>query len=241
MAQNYRIENDTCTFSEGAKLIRRISFKKAFSKIVFPSSLRYICPEALSYSSIKSVYLPYGLKTIGDGAFRGAELEEVTIPGTVKKIGKGAFDLCKQLKTIIINRGVKEIGKDAFGDCRVEEIKIPNTVTTIRQSAFYGCRNLKSVELPSSTVIMPGAFYNTGIEHIYLCDSPSSYQCLVKAFNKGAFSHATQTSEVLSLVSGKNVTIYNRITLHVPKAMVQEYKNNPFFRRFNIVENDNIG
>ena len=53
-----------------------------------------------SYSQIKKIILPEGLKKIGEETFKNSKLEEVYIPSTVESIGKESFEYCLNLKKV---------------------------------------------------------------------------------------------------------------------------------------------
>ena len=72
-----------------------------------------------SYSQIKKVILPEGLKKIGHYTFCNSHLEEVYIPSTVESIGENSFAKCPNLQKVhlckdsIVQNKLK-IDKDDF-------------------------------------------------------------------------------------------------------------------------------
>ena len=66
---------------------------------------------AFSFSSIKNVVLPEGLKKIGMNTFRSSDIEEVYIPSTVEFIGEKSFVGCKHLKKVHLCRDSIEQNK----------------------------------------------------------------------------------------------------------------------------------
>ena len=92
-----------------------------------------------SCESLKSVYIPDGVRRICEYAFRGCKsLENVIIPNGVRIIDKGAFEWCPNLTKVELRNGIEKICKDAFYDCNIKVIKVPRTLTEIGNEAFGG-------------------------------------------------------------------------------------------------------
>ena len=70
-------------------------------------------------TGIKSVTMPYSLKTIGDYAFWNCSgIENLELGNNVNSIGVHAFNSCYGITTVTIPRNVRTIGRNAFFDCR---------------------------------------------------------------------------------------------------------------------------
>ena len=85
------------------------------TEVQIPSRAVSIGSGAFSYTGIRRLELPAGLKTIGDRAFSGCDqLTAVTIPDSVESIGAHAFTYCESLASVSLGSGVTAIGENAF-------------------------------------------------------------------------------------------------------------------------------
>lgn len=134
--------------------------------------------------SIKSIFLPSGIKEIGYHAFDNCDsLEKVTIPETVVSIGSWSFSGCSKLTTSgPINGGYSiefgwetSIPKYAFDGCRtLSSVVLPTTITSIGNAAFYDCINLQEIKLPEGIIsIGQFTFASSGLKEITIPSSVS--------------------------------------------------------------------
>jgi hypothetical protein len=115
------------------------SFKKsekanalAFSKIAEHVG-NFACQ---GMAKVKSVTIPYKVKTIGDYAFEDCEdLYDVVFPEHLEKLGKGAF-AWTDIEDVVIPEGVKEIPEECFFNTHLLTVKIPHSVKKICNMAF---------------------------------------------------------------------------------------------------------
>ena len=171
-------------------------------------------PWSSNRSLIKKITISEGVTSIGVNAFYNCSaLTSITIPNSVTNIGKGAFDGCEGLTSIIIPNWVTYIGKYAFSRCSgLTNIIIPNSVTGIGEWAFSWCTKLTSISIGNSV---------TGIGEWVFSDC-------------WALEDITVLSNVpLSVYPS---TFYKYATLHVKKGCAAAYKNNSYWKYFNIVE-----
>lgn len=194
--------------------------------IVIPSSIEYdgqtkIVNEIYSYAflgakEMTSISLPETIENIGDWAFCDcAKLTAILIPESVKIIEIYTFMDCTSLTDIKIPNSVEKIESFAFWGCSsLSKIKLPDKVSEIDDYLFQGCKNLKSVILgPNVTRIQLNAFNDT--------KSPINIYCYSLS--------APKLDKV-----GLNIDI-NKITFHVPKSAVDEYKKRYSSLNINIV------
>ena len=104
--------------------------------IELPEGITKINNYAFSNLKIRSIELPYTLKTIGKNAFYNCSLnQDIIIPDNVISIGDRAFCYNK-LKKITLGKSLKIIGTEAFLSCNDDDILIPASVTKVGAHAF---------------------------------------------------------------------------------------------------------
>lgn len=97
---------------------------KNLQEINFPSTLTKIFQDALSFTSLKKVVLPYGLQTIENTALsNNYYLESADLGESLRLIPKFLFSECVNLKYVYL----------------------PPTITYIRQKAFDKCCSLRCI------------------------------------------------------------------------------------------------
>jgi hypothetical protein len=86
-------------------------------------------------------------------SFGGVALKTITIPYGIKTIGERAFSLCSELTAIQLPNSLEYIDGLAFFLCiNLTSLKIPSSVKSISYRAFENCSGLRRVEIwmPSS-------------------------------------------------------------------------------------------
>ena len=63
---------------------------------------------------------------------------------------------------------VDEVLEGAFKNSTITSVKLPETVKTIGKEAFSGCKNLKECHLMGAEYVNEKAFYDTGLEQVWL-------------------------------------------------------------------------
>jgi uncharacterized protein YjdB len=197
--------------------IGEMAFKQCYdlTSVTIPVGVTSICKEAFYFcTSLTSVTIPEGVTYIEGNAFTECvELASVTIPKSVNKLGSFVFSYCKKLKSVIIPEGVTTIDVGAFKYCSsLSSVTIPTTVTGIHVSAFDGT-SLTSVTIPQNVnTIYSKAFGN--------CKQLKDVYC-----------YAEKMRYVNTDVFEGSYPEF--ITLHVPAAYMDYYKENEPWSLFN--------
>ena len=149
------------------------------------------------------------------GYAEAGALHPVTYP--VTSIGQYAFRDCSGLTGVSIGSNVKTIGFDAFWNCTsLSSLDIPDNVTTIENWAFEGCSSMNPVKIGSGVTSIGGSAFSgcTGLYHI---------EC--RATTPPTITNTTFPS-----------SLYSKVTLHVPKAALNAYKNANYWMNFTNIE-----
>ena len=197
--------------------------------VTIPSSVTYdgktysvtaIGGYAFAYcSGLTSVTIPNSVTEICIYAFSGCSgLTSITIPNSVTDIDFFAFSGCGGLTSVTIPNSVTGIGFYAFYRCSgLTSIDIPNSVTGIGSSAFEGCYGLTSITIGNSvTHIGSSAFEG--------CFSLTSVTCL-------AVTPPTADSGCFDF----SHSIYDPMTLYVPKQSVGDYQTADEWKNFTTI------
>lgn len=147
------------------------------------------------------------MTSIGESAFSGCSgLTFVTIPDGVTSIGNSAFSRCSGLTSLTIPNSVTSIGHESFEDCSgLTSVTIGNGVTTIGGETFKDCKNLTYIVIGNSVATIGGQSFGNS----------------VKLTDVYCYAEAVPTADVSTF---KKTPIEN-VTLHVPAASVDNYKN----------------
>ncbi len=167
--------------------------------------------------SLGKIDMHSGVKYIGDFCFDQSGLEEVTLPKSLEYLGQNAFSNCKSLKRVV------------FTGHRISEIA---------GYTFDGCSALEEVVLsPGVESILSYAFQNTGLKELTL---PASVN---KIYSYAFIGTPLIRLNLLSRTppaTGKLFTAADqrRITLHVPKGTLADYRNAPLWKNFVTIIDD---
>ena len=184
--------------------------------------------------NLKTLRLPAQLTKVPYMAVADCKsLQEITIPATVEEIDNSAFEDCRSIRSITFEgagapQGAAQyapttgcalwrIGNWAFYNCHeLQNLLIPEGVTEIGDAAFYGCVYLQDM-------VLPGTIETIGDNAFALC---------------GKLQKITVLSTTPPTIEAKTFYDVNRaIPVYVPAEAVADYKNDRYWKEFNIQSN----
>ena len=200
--------------------------------VIVPKKKHYNSECLKRRTSIKSVFIPEGIKSIGENAFAECtNLTSVTVPNSLTGLGRGAFHGCSGLADI---NGLVIVGNVLYNYYgQSSEVVIPNHVSIIDDKAFYGCRNLKKVILPDGLLeIGNGAFW--GCRELEMPVFPES----LKTVGQEAFRMCKQMSDSEGFLIAKHVLFgyYGNETVVTIPEDVERIDNHVFENQLSIQE-----
>ena len=179
----------------------------------FPEGLRKIGDEAFfGCKNLVNATLPEGLDELGFACFKGAGIRNVRFPKKLKSVGHASFAECNNLTELVIPEGVEALEMDAFACCNnLVSVKLPSTLKTISRGVFWDCQSFEEITIPAgvSTIGEYVFFYCKNLRHVY--------------------NYAPEPQAVSSIFNLPGITI------HVPSASVELYRNAPHWRMLDIV------
>jgi hypothetical protein len=89
---------------------------RSLLSIDLPDSLTHLPKDCFSYSSLRYVRFPSGLRSIGSGCFLGTKLESINLPDSVTIIESEAFVTSSSGSILSIDGGITGISATAFGN-----------------------------------------------------------------------------------------------------------------------------
>lgn len=218
ISYNYDAENKVAEVKEISNTFR--------GDVIIPSTVVY---EGQTYTVTR----------IGDAAAYGKFIASVSIPNTVTYIGSQAFRFCSNMTTVSIPSSVTFIGEYAFYGCSsLTSVELPDELTSIETYSFQNCSSLTSVRIPDKvTTVSFYAFSGcSAIESVTIGNS-------VSEIYDGAFGSCPSLSDVYCIAEnvpnaypssfGWNEA---QLTLHVPTALVSDYKGVEPWMNFGNIE-----
>ena len=207
---------------------------KSFDEFQYFTSVTAIPDRYFRGVSIKSIVLPYRLKSIGSYAFQEcSSLQSINIPDSVTSIGSSAFKGCSSLQSINIPESVTFIDNSTFSDCSsLQSIDIPESVKTIGNYVFKGCSSLRNIDIPDSVPCIGNEVFK-GCSSLQSIDIPESvtyigesafYDCssLQKIYVK-----SQDCPELAKDGSNRYLMFYNNAPsrkIYVPYKVLDTYK-----------------
>nr|MCR5448378.1 leucine-rich repeat protein [Solobacterium sp.] len=177
----------------------------SLTSISLPSTLQTIRAGAFyDCSSLTSITIPEGVTGIGRSAFYNcSSLTSITIPEKVTIIGSSAFSGCSSLASITIPDGITSIGESTFENCtNLSDVIYPSNLKEIGKNAFKNCKKYADIlSLESLTSIGEEAFSRTGLEKVYIYDTPT--------IGTNAFSYCENLNTVLIENSDTNLSLFS--------------------------------
>ncbi len=184
--------------------------------------------------NLKTLRLPAQLTKVPYMAVADCKsLQEITIPATVEEIDNSAFEDCRSIQSITFEGAVApqgaaqyapttgcalwRIGNWAFYNCHeLQNLLIPEGVIEIGDAAFYGCVYLQDM-------VLPGTIETIGDNAFALCSK---------------LQKITVLSTTPPTIEAKTFYDVNRaIPVYVPAEAVADYKNDRYWKEFNIQSN----
>ncbi len=139
--------------------------KKAFfnnsgiGKVVLPSGLTYLAPQAFQNSTVSEVNIPAGVENVPFYAFRSCtNLKSVNFEGeTIQFLGWGAFQGCSALESIDIPLLTAYPTREYAQSEGLE--KVYNANACINMYCFDGCSSLKEIVCEGPVVQDPKSYF----------------------------------------------------------------------------------
>ena len=189
---------------------------KGFGKIEsvnLPKQLKVIGEQAFfGCEGLVTVTLPEGFAELGHACFKKTGIRNVSFPKSLKSIGHASFAECHNITELVIPEGVETLELDAFACCHgLKSVQLPSTLKTISRGVFWDCPSLEEIRIPAGvgTIGEYAFFYCNELKHVY--NYAPEPQAVSVIFNRGD------------------------ITVHVPAASVERYRNASHWKRFTIV------
>lgn len=187
------------------------------------------------------VRVPKNVVVLRDGVFEGcSSLTGVILPDDLQSIGTNTFAGCTKLTgNINMGRMLTRIGASAFADCTsLQSISMPRALQSLGDAAFMNCTSLTgTITLPGSVQYLgKGAFAGCSqIEHVVLPAEVSTVQAATFAGCTGlksitVYNEVPPTADATSF-QGVDCSA---ITLNVPDASLEDYRNAPVWSNFNL-------
>lgn len=149
----FKCSNDVSSIGKDA------FYSCGLTSLTLPTSLTKIGYEAFSYSKIKSIVIPSGVKELPERIFQScSNLEKVTLHSNIKSIGSYAFYKTAVTK-LELPQQLTTLGESALGSTKLIEVTIPDGVVVLERNLFAGSEDLKNVALKGSvTTLNEGVF-----------------------------------------------------------------------------------
>lgn len=233
----------------GLKTIGDYAFQESDidGEISFPSTLETIGHYAFNNTKIKTAHLPNTITSVGVYAFSKCyHLENASWPLNVETIPEHCFSRCSNLRTFEIPEGVSTIQKYAFYYSELFNPRFPTSLSLIEYGAFaYTATD--SLNISENMIVWNGAFDHCS--NLEYAEWPTTFFQI-----SGTGSYANNNNSVATyceklrdvylksptVVKYENTAFFNgntlsNITLHVPSFLVNSYKLDPYWYKFNIV------
>lgn len=189
----YSVRDGILYNKDQSELLKCPSYRKEFTELTLPSTVKRIAKGALEYCFyISKITLNDGLEGIYKRAFnQNYALTSLNIPASVKYIADGSvLANTKKLTTLTVDAGNKHYKArqnmlyDITGDTLISHpagltdslmVKVPDGVKVIGSSAFEFCRTVRAIQLPKSVETLGGAaFSECGFKEFYVPEKVKS-------------------------------------------------------------------
>ena len=209
-------------------------------------------------ASLQEINIPDNIDSIADYAYNDAyNVKEITIGKGLRILGHLPFEYCSRVRRISVSKSNPYFDSrdncNAIIETATDRLRlgcsntiIPNTVKIIGVSAFADNNNIASITIPNSvTAIEAGAFWHmSNLRSITIGKN-------VKNIGKNLFIDNNKLTLIRSLIDfptdidkdvfrkgyGQEDSIYNHITLYIPKGSKANYQSAEGWKNFkHIVE-----
>lgn len=215
------------TFGEGLVETGTAMFYNCTSleSVTLPSTLKTISQTTFARCpALKSVALPASLETVGKAAFQMTGITEVTLPDNCTSVGESAF-CYSDLIRFTAGKNLRSLGGSSLGaNGKLAEINLNEGLISIGRAALAENPSLKSIIIPSTVTDMEGMILggNTALE--YIENRAAAPQVLTE-----------------SLFYEDEDSYYDRISLKVPSASINDYRKADFWKNFKTIVDLNAG
>lgn len=162
-----------------------------------------VVPEQIEYNGKK-----YEVIYVDNNAFANCEaLTSVSLPSSVRQIGACTFLGCTALRQVSLPASLMLSSCTFTGCTSLQGITMPRQSKLIDTLTYYCCASLTSIVLPHRIrTVCQG-----GLEHLPSLRNLYCFSSVPPVAESGAFTPSDQ----------------KRCTLHVPKDVLQKYKQSP--------------
>jgi len=203
--------------------------------------------------NLHTVHIGAGLESYNQGTFCNFPIREMTISPDnpylrmsddgnliLSRDGKTVYDTLRNdsLKELTVPEGVEEIDGGAVSS-DIGYLHLPSTLKKIGSNGIFECMNLGHLTIPEGVteIGFQGLAWLDSLITLELPSTLKRYSSEMLSGNNRMASLVILTDRVLDIdISGDYdpfaYTPVERITLHVPRHLVNDYRNHPQWGRF---------
>lgn len=187
-----------------------------FTSVRIPHGIKHIGKDSFcNCSRITCINLPASVGSIGEQAFAHMEnLQVLHLPDSLQSLPMGMAHHCPSLTGIKLPDGIRTLPMDLLACCtRLQEVVMPDSLERIERGVFWECSQLPEITLPATVKYIGefSFFHCDKLRHVYL--------------------HAPTPPEMTNAFQEKG----GIVTIHVPRASVNLYRQHLYWKRQNIV------
>lgn len=187
-----------------------------FTSVRIPHGIKHIGKDSFrNCSRITCINLPASVSSIGEQAFAHMKnLQVLHLPDSLQSLPMGMAHHCPSLTGIKLPDGIRTLPMDLLACCtRLQEVVMPDSLERIERGVFWECSQLPEITLPATVKYIGefSFFHCDKLRHVYL--------------------HAPTPPEMANAFQAKG----GIVTIHVPRASVNLYRQHLYWKRQNIV------
>ena len=188
------------------------------------------------------------LKLIGNSAFQGSGLKALDFSATesLDSIGAWAFAQCKALTAAIMNDNTSNIGEGAFfDDASLVTFNLPTSCTAIPNYIFKGNISIDTTNMLNQNITAIGDYALIDLHHVTTFTLPHTLQYIGDNAFEGWTSLTQLNADGISEVPELGEKVWNeieqsKVTLMVPKDMVDSFKATDQWKEFNVTGTSDV-